>query len=167
MIAAVDVYYRGNTAKVAAVLFQWGGEAVNKEFSKKIFVDSEYVPGKFYMRELPCILSILKFIEMAEVNTLIVDGYVFIDNSFSYGLGAHLWEALDKKIPVIGVAKKKYYNNENTVVEIKRGESKNPLYISSAGIENTVAADYILKMKGSFRIPGILKYLDSLTKIEV
>lgn len=100
MILAIDVHYIDNVAKVVAVLFEWDDIKIKQEFSEKILVNSEYIPGQFYMRELPCILSVFKHIDLTKVEAIIVDGYVFIDNSFSNGLGGHLWEAIDKKVPI-------------------------------------------------------------------
>jgi deoxyribonuclease V len=164
MIAAVDVYYKEEIAKSVLVTFEWSDAAARQVFCHRSSGFGEYIPGQFYLRELPSVLSVLKYISIAEIEAVIIDGYVYVNDDFSYGLGGHLWESLDKKIPVIGVAKKGYYKNKKTVAEICRGISKNPLYISSAGIDVNIAAGLIKNMSGEHRIPNILKQLDSLTK---
>lgn len=164
MILAIDVYYFEKMAKTVGVLFDW-----NDEIPKHVIVDKkdgvdDYIPGEFYKRELPCIESLLKKIDLSTIDAIIVDGYIYIDNSLKYGLGGYLWELLDKKIPIIGVAKNSFYNNKSTVVPLFRGLSKKPLYISSVGYNLQDAVDKILTMKGEFRIPTILKTLDTFTK---
>lgn len=123
-----------------------------------------YIPGEFYKRELPCILKVIEKVNLAELEAIIIDGYVFIDNEKKFGLGGYLWESLNKKLPVIGVAKTSYMGNKDTIVELLRGESKNPLYISSIGIELNKAVELIKSMHGEYRIPTLLKELDKLTK---
>ena len=62
MIAAFDVHYMKNhRASVAAVLFSDYSTAVPKNvFRKMVPVSAGYIPGEFYKRELPCILSLLE-----------------------------------------------------------------------------------------------------------
>ena len=163
MILAIDVYYEEKVAISVAVLFDWE-DSLPKEVKIEETSDfGEYVPGEFYKRELPCIQSLMKKIDIKNIELLIVDGHVYTDNK-TYGLGGYTWEALSKKIPIIGVAKRPFYSNKETIKEVYRGESKHPLYISSIGIELDKAAELIQNMKGEYRIPTILKELDKLTK---
>ena len=52
-----------------------------------------YTPGEFYKRELPCILSAMKRFSL-QIETMIIDGYVWLDASGRKGLGAILYELL-------------------------------------------------------------------------
>mgnify|MGYP001804818063 CR=1 FL=1 len=63
-----------------------------------------YVPGQFYKRELPGIIEVLKYCTHEEITAIIVDGYVILDDHGKIGLGGHLYKALDRSIPIIGVA---------------------------------------------------------------
>ena len=163
MIIAIDVHYKDNFANCVAVLFNWEDELPQKVIVEKLEGISEYVPGEFYKRELPCILALIKKIELKEIEALIVDGHVYTNNE-TYGLGGHTWEALEKKIPIIGVAKRPFHSNGDTVKEVYRGDSKNPLYVSSIGLELKKAVDYIKNMQGEFRMPTVLTELDKVTK---
>ena len=74
----------------------------------------------------------------------------------------HLYNSLAGKMPIIGVAKT--YFHENSAVEVFRGTSKKPLYITSVGMETSEAAMYIRNMHGDFRMPKLLKLLDIETR---
>lgn len=119
-----------------------------------------YEPGKFYKRELPCILKLLKQVDLSSLEAIVIDGHCYIDNNKSFGLGGYLWEALDKLIPIIGVAKKQFINTEEVSKEILRGESKTLLYVSSIDFELKTAIGKIKDMHGDYRIPTILKLVD-------
>jgi deoxyribonuclease V len=41
---------------------------------------------------------------------------------------------LDKKIPIVGIAKRNFINNKKNVIEVLRGESKNPIFVTAIGI---------------------------------
>ena len=165
MILAFDVYYADDTAKVVcAVLQQWQDAAATHHWIKYLAVPAEYIPGEFYKRELPCILSILEQIDLTTITCIVIDGFVVLDDEGKKGLGAHLYDALQKKVPVIGVAKTNFHSNTANVVPIYRGESKNPLYITATGIELQQAATHIQDMAGDYRIPTVLKELDTKTK---
>ncbi|AEW85768.1 endonuclease V [Flavobacterium columnare] len=166
MILAIDVYYVNNTAKSVGVLFNWEDTEPTE-----IIIDTkegieEYVPGEFYKRELPCIEALLKKIPLEKIEIIIIDGHIYVDDSLKYGLGGYVWELLDKKIPIIGVAKNAFHSNKSTVEPIYRGESKKPLYVSAIGIEIATAVIHLQNMYGDFRIPSILKELDTITKIQ-
>lgn len=60
--------------------------------------------GEFYKRELSCILAILEDIDLATISCIIIDGFVVLDDAGKHGLGGHLYEQLDPKVPVIGFA---------------------------------------------------------------
>jgi deoxyribonuclease V len=127
MILAIDVHYREEGAKiVCAVLHQWHNPAANHHLVKYLSAVHDYVPGEFYKRELPCLLEILKEIDLCNVAFIIVDGFVVLDNDGEPGLGTYLYNALEPKVPVIGVAKNSFHQHSALVVPICRGNSKHP-----------------------------------------
>lgn len=167
MILAVDVYYYETAAKSVGVLFEkWEDSEPYAIISAYIENPLAYEPGNFYKRELPCIRELLRKIDIKEIDTIIVDGYVFLDDNKKSGLGYHLYRSLPNEIPVIGVAKTSFKNNKSFVQELLRGSSKKPLYITSIGVELQEAAGYINKMHGDYRMPTLLKLVDTHTKIE-
>ena len=96
MISAFDVkYFEDGGAMVAAVVFKdYRDSEPVSSYQKRIDIVHEYVPGSFYRRELPCILSLLADIK-EKIDTIIVDGYVFLGGK--PGLGAYLRERVEKK----------------------------------------------------------------------
>lgn len=165
MILVFDTYYFDNKAKTVCLAFKdWNEENDFQAYSEVIYDVEEYVSGEFYKRELPCILSLLSQIDLAEVKFIIIDGFVFLDDENKFGLGAYLYEKLNKKIPIIGVAKKDFATIEKNRKELYRGKSKNPLFITSIGIDLKLASKKIEEMNGNYRIPTLLKEVDRLTK---
>lgn len=165
MKLAFDVQYFEDYAKSVAICFkEWSDEKPDRIIEKKIDDVADYVPGEFYKRELPCILSILNDLNVSDIELIIVDGYVHLDDDGKPGLGAHLYEALDQKLPIIGVAKSSFQKNKNNMLELLRGESRKPLYITAAGMTKQEARDKIQSMHGNFRMPTLLQILDTATK---
>lgn len=165
MILAFDTYYFENKAKTVCMAFEnWNNSDEFKIFAEILENVNEYIPGEFYKREMPCILSLLQKIDYPNIDAIIVDGFVFLDDNSKLGLGGHLYEALDCKIPVIGVAKSNFATINKNKKELCRGESKNPLYITSIGMDLDTAAENIRCMSGQYRMPTLLKELDKLTK---
>ncbi|MDE5492145.1 endonuclease V [Elizabethkingia meningoseptica] len=163
-ILAIDVHYKESYAKTVGVLFHWDSESPIDIKSVNISEVKEYIPGQFYKRELPCILKLLEQIDVKTLDIIIVDGHVYINNERELGLGGHLYESLRGTIPIIGVAKKSFYNTEEVTQPLYRGKSRNPLFISSIGISTAIAMKKVEQMKGKYRIPDILKILDTKTK---
>ena len=93
-----------------------------------------------------------------------LDGFIFLDNENKKGLGAYLYESLNNMLPIIGAAKSKFYNNTKNTIELVRGQSKNPIYISAIGIELDEAAKLINNMYGEFRLPNLIKQVDTETR---
>lgn len=160
MILAIDVDYReDNKAVVSGVLFEdWKNQYPQDIVTTSVDNVQAYKSGQFYKRELPCILELLKKID-SNFQYIIVDGYVFLGED-KKGLGAYLYEALDKRVPIIGVAKNAFRDIEEETY-IYRGESKKPLYITSIGLVQENAKEYIQQMHGKYRLPTLLKLVDS------
>jgi deoxyribonuclease V len=168
VIVALDVDYRqratprANEVVAAAVGFAaWSADHASAE----VVVTSDappaaYVPGAFYQRELPHLLGVLALVP-PPIDAVIVDGYVWLEPG-KPGLGARLYEALGGATPVIGVAKTRYASA--TAVEVLRGDSARPLYVTAAGIDATDAAAHLASMAGSHRIPTLLKRVDQLCR---
>lgn len=165
MILAFDTYYFENKAKTVCISFDhWSDEenyTVNSEIIEGV---EEYVPGEFYRRELPCILSLLEKMNLEHIDAIIVDGFVYLDDELRPGLGAHLYNRLGSKVPVIGVAKTNFATLEKHKRALHRGQSANPLYITAIGTDLDEAVKRIENMNGPYRIPTSLKMLDVLTK---
>jgi deoxyribonuclease V len=161
MIAAIDVHYKDDmSATAAAVVFS--GFYDSKEYRtyiREISGVADYEPGQFYRRELPCIIAIIQLIE-EKIDAVIIDGYV--DLGVKPGLGRHLWKTLDCNIKVIGVAKKHFSGSD--AILVFRGNSRQPLFVTAAGIDRTIAAGLISSMQGKYRLPTLLKKADSLSR---
>mgnify|MGYP006192411485 FL=1 len=161
----IDVGYQNNKAKVVGGFFEdWNVNQLLKLAYKEVDEVQEYIPGEFYKRELPCILEFLKEHNLEEIECIIIDGFIFLDNENKKGLGAYLYESLNNKLPIIGVAKSKFYNNTKNTIELVRGQSKNAIYISAIGIELDEAAKLINSMHGEFRLPNLIKQVDTETR---
>jgi deoxyribonuclease V len=160
---AVDVHYqKGGPATAAAVMFsKWEDEEASFQDVMVFPHPEEYVPGKFYLRELPCIVPLIEKIgKISPLDKIIVDAYVDLEKNRP-GLGRHLQRALGDGIEIIGVAKTLFKNAPSRPVY--RGTSKRPLYVSSTGdIEE--ACQKVAQMAGSFRIPALLKRVDQLAR---
>ena len=163
MIACVDVDYRDTCAVAACVVLQsWlAGEAV-AEYLHRIDEVAQYVPGEFYKRELPCVLAALDQV-VQRVHLVVVDGYVVLDEQGRLGLGGHLHAALGGEVAVVGVAKSPFRGN-SAAIEVVRGDSKRPLYVTALGVEPQTAAEDLRRMHGRFRLPTMLKRVDRLCR---
>lgn len=163
MIVAVDVHYSKNDAVAVGVLFQnWADAEVLKEVVVSISPIAEYQPGEFYRRELPCVMALLDQLKV-EPGYLIVDGHVYLDDSHKPGLGKHLYDALQGKVPVIGVAKRRFRDTPSDSA-IFRGKSNRALYVTAAGLDRTAAKGFILQMHGRYRLPTMLRRADQLSR---
>jgi deoxyribonuclease V len=164
MLACVDVDYRGDDAAAACVLFEgWRDATAAGQVVEMVRGVAPYVPGQFYRRELPCLLAVLgKLPEVPEV--VVIDGYVWLSGEDHPGLGAHLFEALGKRVPVVGVAKT-CFQSARLAVPVLRGEaSSKPLFVTVAGLDPGAAAAQVQAMHGPHRIPTLLKLVDQLCR---
>lgn len=164
MHVALDVYYGPTWTRGAAVGFgsvadEQPAFVVVEEFAGSA---EDYEPGEFKKRELPFLVKLVELARArAEIATILIDGYVWLDDGRA-GLGGHLYEQLDPRVPIIGVAKTRYRGAN--AIEILRGESKSPLLITAAGIEPSAAAELVRAMHGDHRIPTLLRAVDRATR---
>lgn len=163
MIFAVDVQYHDTVGFAAGVqFFEWPDEKPYCCYTEIIENIHQYIPGQFYKRELPCIMALMKKLDTMP-DTIVVDGFVYLGSESKPGLGAYLYRELQETIPVIGVAKRPFHNTPKNF-EVYRGKSKNPLYVSAAGIDLEVAKKKVISMHGPYRIPEMLKTVDRLCR---
>ena len=78
-------------------------------------------------------------------------------------MGAHLYRAIEGKASIVGVAKNRF-RSAKQAIEVFRGLSKRPLYITSVGMSEEKAASCIAAMSGKYRIPTLLKLADELAR---
>lgn len=166
MMMAVDVHYSGNVGVCAAVTFEdWGAATPTACYVHQHQGISEYQPGKFYLRELPVILGLISACGVSP-NIIVVDGYVFLDGYQQPGLGKHLYDALDGKVPIIGIAKSPY-REIGPEFALRRGNSKNAIYVTSVGVDFEHAKQLVGMMHGKFRLPDIIRYTDQLSRTSI
>jgi deoxyribonuclease V len=163
LFACVDVHYRDPCATAAALFFErWDAATASAVRVLELSDVASYEPGQFFRRELPCLLAVLDR-PPAILDAVIVDGYVWLDAERG-GLGFHLFEALGGHVPVVGVAKTWFSKDSTTAVPVWRGQSARPLFVTSVGIPVAEAAERIRTMHGSFRLPTLLKEVDSICR---
>jgi exodeoxyribonuclease-5/deoxyribonuclease V len=175
MIVAFDTYYyNGTSYTVGGVFNTWGDKEVSYFVtSKRIGIDSEYIPNEFYKRELPCIMQCLSMMNVNDIEIIVIDGFVWLpsdDGELKKGLGAILQDEIlkqyGKKVTVIGIAKNKHREDIKGCVALERGsETKKPLFITCSNVSLTRQyALQIEKMSGGYRIPNIIKSVDSKSR---
>jgi deoxyribonuclease V len=160
--ACVDVDYRDQEAVAACVLFaDWGAGESAAEWVEHLPRAAPYEPGRFYLRELPCLLTVLRRAPLP-LQAVVIDSYVWLGEG-EPGLGAHLYQALGGAVAVIGVAKTRY-RGAAFAVPVLRGGSQAPLYITAAGLPKEEAAGWVRGMHGAHRIPTLLRRVDRLAR---
>src|SRR4051794_5733778 len=163
MLASVDVDYRPDATVAACVVFQdWGDAAEAAHFVDQGPPAEPYVPGEFYRRELPALLRVLALVPQP-LTTVVIDGYVWLAGEDRPGLGAHLYEALGRHVPVIGVAKTAFHASR-LAMPVLRGGSQRPLLVTAVGVDVQDAAAHIQSMHGPSRLPTLLKRADRLCR---
>jgi deoxyribonuclease V len=163
MILAVDVAYAKEAAVAGGVLFRdWTDEKPLKEFVVSCAIPDKYIPGRFYLRELPCIAALLQQVS-DPLDFIVIDGFVYLGSAGRPGLGKHLRDMLEQKVAVIGVAKTPFRDTPQ-ICEVLRGKSRKPLYISADGIDGERAKFLIRSMHGMARIPALLSCVDRLCR---
>ncbi|MGI4869805.1 MAG: endonuclease V [Janthinobacterium lividum] len=165
MLLALDVAYTADEGHAVALAFaDWLAAVPTATYTATVAPIADYEPGAFYLRELPCLLAVLAQVDLAEVDCIIVDGYVTLGDEARPGLGQHLYEALGSRVPVVGVAKTPFAGVAPQVAPVLRGQSQNPLYVTSVGLPLAEAAAGVAAMHGDYRFPALLKQLDELSK---
>ncbi len=162
MIVCLDVAYGDGAAYAAGITArEWTDASAVEERVIQVPIVQPYEPGQFFRRELPCLLAVLK--TLLPVDVVIVDGYVWLGDGSKPGLGAHLYQALGERTPVVGVAKTKF-KGADCASEVIRGKSTRPLFITAAGMSLESVAEHVCSMHGRYRIPTLIKRTDRLCR---
>jgi deoxyribonuclease V len=132
---------------------------VTEEHVARLSEVDAYTPGMFFVRELPAILAVLA--GTADLDLVVVDGYVDLDPEGRQGLGAHLRDHVTAA--VVGVAKTPFRAATHALA-IHRGGSTRPLYVTAAGIDPVAAAAMVKAMAGAHRLPDALRRVDALAR---
>ena len=166
-IIAIDTfYYSDKDAYSVGVLFNnWQDSKPQSIVSCHTTDFAPYIPGEFYKRELPCILDLLSIVNLNEINTILLDGFVKLPDNKD-GLGMHLWKKLGNiKISIVGLAKSKFKDCEKIALPVFRGNCISPMWVNTNQIiSNEEAVSRIKQMHGNYRMPDLLKVLDRETK---
>ena len=163
MKAALDVHYENDRAFAACILFEKWQDSLPLEIIRTdVPAAKPYQAGRFYLRELPCLLAVLQQAGQ-DFETILIDGFVHLQPEVGKGLGMHLYESLDYPAAVIGIAKRQLKVAEQ-FLPILRGRSKRPLYISAIGCSLDHAARSVASMHGPHRIPTLLKLVDQCAR---
>ena len=158
MIGCVDVDYQPDRVTAACVGAEWADEIAAIEVVVRTpGAAADYEPGAFYQRELPYLRGVLA--RMPALEAILVDAYVWLGPERP-GLGWHLHRELG--VPVIGVAKNPFVGAE--AIEVTRGASARPLYVTAIGLAVADAAARVRDMHGEHRIPTLLGRVDGLAR---
>lgn len=162
-LAIVDVHYDDAGARAACVVASnWTASAPLEEHVAHIPLVLPYVPGRFFERELPCIVKVLSLVR-SNLEVIVVDGYVELDGSGTAGLGGHLYAHYGERYAVVGVAKTAYRGSD-FAEGVLRGSSKRPLFVTARGIPAERAAQLVAVMHGGHRMPTLLRRVDRLAR---
>jgi deoxyribonuclease V len=159
--AAVDVGYPPAGGARAAIVIAASArfDAVLTERTADLPAVAPYVPGQFFLRELPPLRAVLR--GAGQLRLIIIDGYVDLDPDGRPGLGAYVYEEF--AVPVIGVAKTAF-RTATHAIPVHRGGSARPLYVTAAGLLPSHAAELISTMSGPYRLPDAIRRADALSR---
>lgn len=173
MIGFFDAHYT-DTMQAGALVFvkDWPDEKPYGEaYSLLPYAPAVYQPGEFWRRELPILRWLLESPQDPYgvafpkppirdlVDILVIDGFVDLGPDRP-GFGRKAHEAFN--VPVVGVAKSYFLGAH--AIQVTRGKSKRPLYVTSAGIDPYDAALRVGAMHGKDRLPTMIKLVDKLAR---
>ncbi len=164
-IAVVDVAYGGSGARAAcAVIDAWESDSPLFTRTAGLSAVLPYAPGRFHLRELPCLLAVLDALPGPRT-TVVIDAYVVLPG-WRPGLGVRLHDALGGRVAVVGIAKTAFAGALSCpfIVPVTRGASGNPVFVTAVGIAPDVAARHVRAMAGRHRIPDIVRIVDRLAR---
>jgi deoxyribonuclease V len=160
MLAFTDVHYQTDSALAACVLAnQWDASTPIDAWTCRVAPIAPYEPGAFFKRELPCLLQVLA--RAPALEAVVIDGYVWLDDAGTRGLGAHLHEAL--KVPVIGLAKTAF-RGSTFARAVSRPGSVKPLFVTWVGLDESRALEQVGRLHGTHRLPTLVKRVDALAR---
>ncbi|HIE10449.1 MAG TPA: endonuclease V [Kiritimatiellae bacterium] len=165
MKICIDVAYGDEYRAAAGVVGFRDWRDSDPAFTSTVICDAvePYVPGKFYLRELPCLLAAVRELGGVDLEVILIDGYVWLAPGRRRGLGAYLHEAVGG-IAVVGIAKSRFRGAKQEARSVFRGRSRRPLYVTAAGLDVDFAAAMIERMAGAGRIPTLIRWADSLAR---
>lgn len=161
MIGIFDVGYDGEVARVGCVSVDslLDDSSSNEWVVSGIRVE-KYVPGEFWKRELPPLLAGIRSAP-ARLSVCLIDAYVDLGEERTPGLGRILHDRTG--LPVIGVAKSPFPGTP-VECEVRRGSSRRPVFVTTAGYDLTDAKQQVVQMAGQGRIPTLLRRTDHLSR---
>ncbi|WP_431261655.1 endonuclease V [Roseateles chitinivorans] len=159
----VAVHWDGAQANAAAVAFDaWDAAEATKTYFSRIEHVEKAVRGELDLRELPCVMQLLREHSL-EPELILIEGFVHLDADNTPGLGQHLFHALGGQVPVVGVSKKGL-PGLSSQFEVMREEETPPLIVTSAGLDIGAAKVRLRSMHGRKRVPTLMKLAARLAK---
>jgi deoxyribonuclease V len=171
--AAVDVHYlsvsapstRAPSTRAKAAVVTAADPAFDVVLLERTMLVADvppYQPGRFYLRELRPVRTVLASLgDQVLLSLIVVDGYVDLDPDGRPGLGALVHDEFGA--PVIGVAKSAF-RSATHAIPVLRGSSARPLFVTAAGMPRAAAAELVRAMAGPFRLPDALRRVDALAR---
>lgn len=166
MKLAVDIHFEAQGAWAAAVAFDaWDAAEPTRTFTSRISHVEKPVRGELDLRELPCILALLREhgLQTELIELILINGFVHLDGLETPGMGAHLHHALGAACAVVGVSKTALPGT-TAQFEVSREEEARPLIVSCIGIDLGAAKARLRTMHGRKRVPTLLKLVARLAK---
>lgn len=163
MIACLDVHYAEGRATAACIRFRhWADEKSVDVVTASMDTVAAYESGEFYKRELAPLLRVLERSGQS-AQTLVIDGYVWLDAQGSPGLEALLYAATGGQSRVIGI-RQEPTQKRGFAYHVMRGSSTKPLYVTAIGLDTADAAEGVKNMHGPHRIPTMVRAADRVSR---
>jgi deoxyribonuclease V len=165
----VAVRFHTDTAQAVALAFEaWDAPEATRTFSSRIAhaeKKGKTARGEPDLRELPCILQLLREHALLEPEMIVIEGFVHLDAQETPGLGQHLFHALGGRTAIIGVSKTALPGGATPAqFEVIREDESPPLIVTCAGIDLGAAKARLRTMHGKRRLPTLMKLAARLAK---
>jgi deoxyribonuclease V len=163
MKLVVAVHFDGTQAQAAAAAFDaWDCAEATQTYVSRIAHVEKAVRGQPDLRELPCVLQLLREHSL-EPDLVLIEGFAHGGAAETPGLGQHLHQALGGKVPIVCVSKK-CLPGLTVQFEVMREEEAPPLFVTCAGIDIGAAKARVRAMHGRKRVPTLMKLAARLAK---
>lgn len=163
MKLVMAVHLGSDGAHAAAVAFdEWVAPEATRTYSCRVAQVEKAVRGELDLRELPCVLQLLRE-QALSPELIVIDGCVHVDAQDTPGLGRHLYHALEGRTAVIGVSKAAMPGMP-AQFEVFREEETRPLIVTCIGVDLGAAKARLRAMHGKRRVPTLLKLAARIAK---